>query len=110
VGDEAGLGGVLVGGGVGLVAGRAGVQAQQVVHPIPACGVLGDQVRLGQSAQYRPCRVGSGPGQSRRGQDVKVGARVQAQQPEQPCVLLAQLLVGNLERGPDLQVPGAQLG
>ena len=102
---EAGFRGLPVGRAVGLFAGAAGEQAQQVVQRKPAHRVLDDQVRPGQAGQPQLRGVVFDPAQCGRGANGEIRARVQAEQPEQPRILPGQLLVGDLERGPDLRVP-----
>jgi len=71
-----------------------GVGPQEVVEGEPARRPFLEQVRtaqLGQQLAYLPLWD---PGQACRGEDGKVGARVQPQQPEQPGRLAAEPLVG----------------
>ena len=75
--------------------------AEQVVQPVPALGQLAEQVLVVQGLQaaaggVQACAVQGGGGVS-----VDVGARVQPEPPEQPLLIISQVLIGQVERGSD---------
>ena len=63
----------------------AGIAAQQVMHTVPAVASLGQQPLPVQPVQQRGGFVQAGPGQGRGGVRFDGGARVHAQQAEEPC-------------------------
>ena len=65
----------------------AGVLADQVVHPVPARGRLGEQVLLIQPLQAAAGRGQAGAIQGRGGVRVDVGAGVQREAAEQPLLI-----------------------
>jgi hypothetical protein len=86
----------------------AGVAAQQVMHAVPAVADLGQQSLPVQPVQQPGGFPHAGPGKRRGGPGVGGGARVQAQQAEQPLLGGIQVLVGHTERGGHAVVLGGQ--
>jgi hypothetical protein len=110
-GDKFGL----PGGVVGIrVDAHPSVLADQVVHPVPALGRLGQQVLVIQRLQ--PPARGRETGAVQRGGRVAVdvGAGVQPQPPEQPLLIFGQVRVRQVERGgqlgPAVSAPGEPPG
>ena len=71
----------------------AGVLADQVVHPVPARGGLGEQVLLVQPLQAAASRGQAGAVQGRGGIRVDVGAGVQPEPAEQPLLVLGEVRI-----------------
>ena len=84
----------------------AGVLADQVVHPVPALGRLGEQVLVVQGLQAAASGRQVSAVQGGGGVAVDVGAGVQPEPPEQPLLVLGQVVIGQVECGGHGQVLG----
>ena len=82
--------------------------ANQVVHPVPARGRLGEQVMLVQRLQAAAGAGQAGAVQGCGGVPVDVGAGVQREPAEQPLLVRGQVRIRQVERGGDRQVLGGQ--
>lgn len=78
-----------------------GVGAEQVVQGVTSMRVLGDQVSACERVHVPVGGGLVGGGQAGRGWHADVGSRVQAEQPEQPCGVRSELVVGPGEDGAD---------
>ena len=80
--------------------------ADQVVHPVPAVGQLGEQVQVVQGLQAAAGGGQAGAVQGGGSVAVDVGAGVQPEPPEQPLLIWGQVGIRQVERGGDRQVLG----
>jgi hypothetical protein len=79
-----------------------GVRAQQVMTGEPAGRMFGEQVSPGQLGQERGRPIRGRPGQAGHRRVADVRPRLYAQQPEQPCAIGTQVVIGGREDDPQV--------
>jgi len=107
--EQSGEGGLPVGIGVLLGGQPRGVRAHEVVEPVAPHDDLSEQVGVDEVLEEPLGCIQAGAGEGRCGVQVKVRARVQPEQSEQPAVLVIHFAVGRRESRRDASVAVGQL-